>query len=87
MTLRVNTDIVPTQTQDGGVLLNRKSGRYYQLNEGAFAVFEEVQAGRDVDEHISALQQTHPQHNDRVAKDVRAIVQNFIDAGIVISHE
>ena len=52
MPLRLRPDIATTATDDGLVLLNERTGRYWQLNSTGADVLHALLAGDDVD-HIA----------------------------------
>ncbi|WP_131736257.1 lasso peptide biosynthesis PqqD family chaperone [Actinomadura roseirufa] len=70
-------------TEHGMVLLDERSGRYWQLNATAATVVRLLMEGAGADAAIKELTRRHASAADRVADDVRALLRSLEDAGMV----
>lgn len=85
MPLRLRPDIATTDTDDGLVLLDERSGRYWQLNSTGADLLHALLAGQDPD-HIARDLVTRyhidPQHAQR---DIAALTEQLHAAKLVAS--
>ncbi|MFC0626469.1 lasso peptide biosynthesis PqqD family chaperone [Kribbella deserti] len=72
-----------TDTGDGMVLLNEKSGQYLTLNRTGATVLQGILDGKTVDELIDSLRTSYPEASDRVADDVGRLMASFEQAGVL----
>ncbi|GLZ31280.1 hypothetical protein Lesp02_34680 [Lentzea sp. NBRC 105346] len=70
------------ETGDGMVLLDERTGRYFQLNTTGVAVLRVLQSGGDP---VSSLVQRYPGAAERIARDVEQVMEALIDRGLVWS--
>ena len=70
------------ETGDGMVLLNERTGRYFQLNNTGVAVLRVLQSGGDP---VSVLVERHPEAADRIARDVGQLMAALVERGLVRS--
>ncbi|KUJ66893.1 hypothetical protein ACZ90_31085 [Streptomyces albus subsp. albus] len=73
--------IALTETAGGAVLLNQRTGQYWQLNATATLIARTFQRGATADEVAAALAARHPAAADRAAADVTAFLAALTDAG------
>lgn len=83
MTIVLARHVSVTDTDSGMVLLDQKSGRYWQLNGTAAAVLRGLAQGREPAEVTRALAQLHPDQADRVAADVAVFLDSLRTAKLV----
>jgi hypothetical protein len=83
--LRLRSDIATTDTDDGLVLLDERSGRYWQLNPIGADVLRALLAGKDSD-HIARDLVTR-YHIDRrhAQSDIAALTEQLHAAKLVTS--
>ncbi|GAA1348392.1 lasso peptide biosynthesis PqqD family chaperone [Saccharothrix algeriensis] len=83
MTFTLARHVSATDTDSGMVLLDQRSGRYWQLNGTAAAVVRGLVDGKRPEDVVRALSQAHPQHAERVASDVSAFLGSLREAKLV----
>lgn len=81
--MRVNANHTVTPTDDGAVILDRRAGEYWQVNRTAAYVLTRIGEGAPESTVVAELQQQHPDHHDNIGEDVRGIVAEFQQAGVV----
>jgi hypothetical protein len=83
MDLRFCADVSMADTEYGAVLLDERSGQYWQLNPtGALAV-RLLLAGSAQSEVATALAGEFQVDEQQAAQDVRALVEQLRSAGLV----
>jgi coenzyme PQQ synthesis protein D (PqqD) len=80
LTLRPTITTVPTE--DGMVLLDEHSGRYFQLNGTGAAITRELLDGTDIEETAARVAERYSVESDRVAADVATLVRTLREAGL-----
>ncbi|MFF4898481.1 lasso peptide biosynthesis PqqD family chaperone [Streptomyces sp. NPDC001068] len=85
MHLHLHPDVVTTETDDGAVLLNLKTGRYFQLNATGSGVLRQLLDGCAPDDIATALADRHKIPSERAENDVRAILDQLSAAGLVVT--
>ncbi|MFC8006837.1 lasso peptide biosynthesis PqqD family chaperone [Streptomyces olivaceus] len=68
------------ETIDGAVLLNRRTGRYWQLNPTAALVLRTLCEDGTPEQAADTLAQQYPAAADRAHDDVQALLQALHDA-------
>ncbi|EMD24179.1 PqqD family peptide modification chaperone [Amycolatopsis azurea] len=85
MTLRLRDDVSLTEAEDGGgVLLNERSGEYWQLNLSGFTTLRMGLA--DADEQIIAhalVPDGAPAGVEQALLDIRELIEELVSAGLV----
>lgn len=81
--MRLSKHVTLTETEDGAVLLNRRSGRYWQLNRSGAVVLRVLLAGGDEDEAAHAVTERYPVDQDRALADVRSLTAELHRARLV----
>ncbi|GAB2714390.1 lasso peptide biosynthesis PqqD family chaperone [Kitasatospora kifunensis] len=69
--------VTATPTGDGMVLLDQRSGKYWQLNATAALVLRALLEGASPEQAAAALTAAHPAAADRAAEDVSALVDRL----------
>ncbi|MFI2611234.1 lasso peptide biosynthesis PqqD family chaperone [Kitasatospora sp. NPDC018619] len=83
MPARLRPDVTLTPTDDGAVLLDERSGRYYQLNRTGLLVLRALLEGRTAEEAAAGLAARHPVTADRARSDVERLHRSLRTAGLV----
>jgi hypothetical protein len=83
MTLRFHQDVSTAETQYGTVLLDQRSGEYWELNPTGALVVRTLMADGDEAAAVTALVERFDIDRDRAEQDVTALVRDLRDAGLV----
>ncbi|MFG2908588.1 lasso peptide biosynthesis PqqD family chaperone [Kitasatospora sp. NPDC048286] len=83
MTVRLRADVTLAPTDDGAVVLDERSGRYFQLNRTGLLILRALLDGRAADEIAADLTARHPVTADRARTDVERLHQDLRAAGLV----
>ncbi|MEU0738347.1 lasso peptide biosynthesis PqqD family chaperone [Streptomyces sp. NPDC006134] len=83
MTLRFGADVSTAQTEYGTVLLDQRSGDYWELNPTGALVVRTLMEGGDRAAAVAALVARFDIDTDRAARDVDALVRDLREAGLV----
>ncbi len=81
LTLRPNVSTVPTD--DGMVLLDERTGRYFQLNGTGAAIARELLDGSDPEKTAARVAERYAVEPARVAADVTALMDALHKAELV----
>jgi hypothetical protein len=79
-TLRLRPYVSATETQSGMVLLDQRTGRYWQLNATASLVLRGLLEGPTTEEAAGWLAARHPEASERSADDVASLVRSLDEA-------
>ncbi|WP_067456370.1 lasso peptide biosynthesis PqqD family chaperone [Actinomadura macra] len=74
-----------TETENGMVLLDERSGRYFQLNGTGATVVRMLGEAATVEDVIARLARDHPAQAERVPADVRALLDSLRSARLITS--
>ncbi|MDT0322272.1 lasso peptide biosynthesis PqqD family chaperone [Streptomyces millisiae] len=77
---RLRPDITACDAADGMVLLDERTGRYWQLNATAAQVLRALLDGRAPEEIASGLAATHEVRPERAAADIAALIDHLATA-------
>ncbi|MER5295698.1 lasso peptide biosynthesis PqqD family chaperone [Streptomyces pharetrae] len=83
MTLRFSDDVSTAETQYGTVLLDQRTGEYWELNPTGALVVRTLMDDGDETAAIAALVARFDIDRDRAEQDVTALVRDLRDAGLV----
>ncbi|WP_158880514.1 lasso peptide biosynthesis PqqD family chaperone [Amycolatopsis anabasis] len=83
MTLRFRADVSIADTEYGTVLLDERSGRYWQLNPTGVLVVRALMDGKSADEAVVALTEEYQVGQTRARQDVTALLHRLCSAGLV----
>ncbi|MFG3409906.1 lasso peptide biosynthesis PqqD family chaperone [Streptomyces sp. NPDC048142] len=83
MKLRNRKHLVVTDTEYGAVLLDTKSGEYWQLNPPGAVIVRTLLDGEGPDEAIRRVTGSFEVESDRAAADVHALIEAMRSAGVV----
>ncbi|MDG9718004.1 lasso peptide biosynthesis PqqD family chaperone [Streptomyces sp. DH24] len=82
MTLRFHTDVSTAETQYGTVLLDQRTGEYWELNPTGALVVRTLMDDGDETAAITALVAQFDIDHDRAEQDVTALVRDLRNAGL-----
>lgn len=83
MTFRFGADVSTAETDYGTVLLDQRSGDYWELNPTGALVVRTLMAGGDEEAAVAALVARFDIGPAQAAQDVDALVRDLRDAGLV----
>ncbi|MFD8826505.1 lasso peptide biosynthesis PqqD family chaperone [Streptomyces sp. NPDC059605] len=83
MKLRNQKHLVVTDTDYGAVLLDSKSGQYWQLNPTGAVIVRTLLDGGGPDEAIRRITAHFEVETERAATDVHALIDAMRSAGVV----
>jgi len=81
--MRLRDDVSVADTDYGQVLLDERTGRYWQLNPTAVIVVRVLLDGGDENAAVSQLTSTCEVDSERARQDVSALVTGLRTAGLV----
>ncbi|MEU7131948.1 lasso peptide biosynthesis PqqD family chaperone [Streptomyces sp. NPDC046261] len=86
MSLALRHDVCATDTEDGMVLLDELTGRYWQLNSTAGLILRTLLDGATPQDTSRRLRATYPQLTaERADSDTAALIKTLRDARLVVS--
>ncbi|GGS36102.1 MULTISPECIES: lasso peptide biosynthesis PqqD family chaperone [Streptomyces] len=83
MKLRNRKHLVVTDTDYGAVLLDTKSGQYWQLNPPGAVIVRTLLDGEGPDEAIRRVTDRFDVETERATTDVHALIEAMRSAGVV----
>ncbi|MEV0370684.1 lasso peptide biosynthesis PqqD family chaperone [Streptomyces sp. NPDC050636] len=83
MPLSLAPHITSARTPGGLVLLNTRTGRYWQLNDTGTLVLEHLLAGGSCTSAAAELRTRHPEAADRVEADTVGLLETLKSAELV----
>ncbi|MFD8542512.1 lasso peptide biosynthesis PqqD family chaperone [Streptomyces sp. NPDC059649] len=81
--MHLHPDVVCTDTDDGTVLLNQRTGRYWQLNTTGAEVLRQLLDGRTPQAIAADLATRHHIDPARAEQDVTAVLTQLRTADLV----
>ncbi|MFF3542310.1 lasso peptide biosynthesis PqqD family chaperone [Streptomyces platensis] len=85
MPVRLHPDVVATDTDDGTVLLNERTGRYWQLNATGGQVLRRLLDGHEATRIAAEVAERHRIDHQRAELDVAAVIEQLRTAQLVIA--
>ncbi|GAO06915.1 hypothetical protein TPA0598_02_01530 [Streptomyces lydicamycinicus] len=85
MPVRLHPDVVSTDTDDGTVLLNERTGRYWQLNATGGQVLRQLLDGHEAPRIAAEVAARHRIALHRAERDVTAVIEQLRTAQLVIA--
>lgn len=86
MSLALRHDVCATDTEDGMVLLDELTGRYWQLNTTARIVLRSLLDGATPQDTAHLLRERYPQLTaERAAVDTAALIDSLRTARLVVT--
>ncbi|MFF5106134.1 lasso peptide biosynthesis PqqD family chaperone [Streptomyces sp. NPDC000134] len=84
MTYILEPDVIATDVEDGVVLLDQRTGRYWQLNRSGAATLRLLLDGNSAEEAARELTRNRPEAAERACTDVRALLASLVKARLVV---
>jgi Coenzyme PQQ synthesis protein D (PqqD) len=85
MTYTLSRDVTAADTDHGVVLLDQRTGRYWQLNDTGALVLRHLLDGGTVASATDGVRRAHPDAGEQADHDVTALVAELRAAGLVTS--
>jgi hypothetical protein len=86
MTVQLSADVTTVDTDEGMVLLDERTGRYWQLNPTGARVLRLLLGGATPHQVAQTLAARHPVSTEQAAADVTALLRRLHAAGLVTGH-
>jgi hypothetical protein len=83
MSLRLPADVCAVDTNDALVLLDQRTGRYFQLNSSGAEVLRALLAGDTTEAAAERLRRGYGVSVERAAADVTGLLASLRSAGLV----
>ena len=81
--MRLRKGVTLTETEDGAVLLDERSGTYWQLNSSGALTLSTLLSGGSDEQASEAVARRYPVDSGRALADVRALVSALRAARLV----
>jgi len=82
-TMTVSPDVRWSRTDDGGLLLDIKTSKYYSLNSVGATIWEGLATGATVDEVACKVREQFGASGDQVQSDLISFVQALEQKGVI----
>lgn len=83
MAVQLRPDVTLTPTDAGAVVLNGRSGRYFQLNRTGLHILQSLLAGHDPAHIATDLATRYPVSADQARTDIDTLHNSLRTAGLV----
>jgi hypothetical protein len=83
MTVTLRPHISTTNTDDGMVLLDERTGRYFQLNFSGALILDALVNGAELQQAARLLTQRYTVTHDRALADVTSLIDHLRTAGLL----
>ena len=83
MTVRLKTDISICPTDHSAVVLNERTGQYWQLNETGANILGALLNGAAAEATADRIASVRPVTRERALADVRSLLDNLAAAGLI----
>ena len=83
MTVRLKTDISLCPTEHSAVVLNERTGQYWQLNETGASILGALLDARTPEDIAGRLADSRTVSRERALTDVRSLVGSLTAAGLI----
>ncbi|MBW4719984.1 lasso peptide biosynthesis PqqD family chaperone [Saccharothrix sp. SC076] len=81
--LRLHRDALSAETDDGVVLLNQRSGHYWQLNQSGVDTLRRLLAGQSADDVAKDFAAAYEIDPARAHQDITAMTDRLLAAGFL----
>ncbi|MET8450811.1 lasso peptide biosynthesis PqqD family chaperone [Streptomyces sp. NPDC005209] len=81
--MRLRADVSLVETDYGKILLDGRTGKYWELNPTGSLVLDELMSGGDLDAVITRLTAEFEVGAERARSDAEALVAALAEAGLV----
>jgi hypothetical protein len=82
MPLRFGTDVCTATTDYGTILLDQRTGQYWELNPTATLIVSTLMAGGDADDATNALVSEFDVSSEQAREDVTALIGELRAGGL-----
>lgn len=79
--MRLRHDIVAVDTEDARVLLDERTGRYFQLNRSGALILDAVLADENAEQRLTEVYAVSP---EQAAADVADLLDRLRSAGLMV---
>jgi hypothetical protein len=83
MNLQLGTDIAFCDTADAAVLLDERTGRYWQLNTSGALILRTLLAGGNIEQAALTLTHTYRVAPETADADVHALIEQLTTAALI----
>jgi coenzyme PQQ synthesis protein D (PqqD) len=83
MTVRMKPDVTVCELEQHTVVLDERSGKYWQLNETGATMLTALLGGATDEEVAARVASVRPVDAEQALADVRALVAGLVDADLV----
>ena len=80
--MRLRTEVVAVDTEDARVLLDERTGHYFQLNRSGALILDAVLADEDAAQRLTEVYAVDP---ERATADVADLLERLRAAGLVVT--
>ncbi|WP_020123202.1 lasso peptide biosynthesis PqqD family chaperone [Streptomyces canus] len=84
MTYTLEPEVIATDVEDGIVLLDQRTGRYFQLNRSGATTLRLLLDGNSPDRAAETLAAGRPAAVGRARVDVSALLESLLKARLVV---
>ncbi|MFF7560607.1 lasso peptide biosynthesis PqqD family chaperone [Streptomyces pseudovenezuelae] len=84
MTYTLEPEVIATDVEDGVVLLDQRTGRYFQLNRSGATTLRLLLDGNSPDRAAETLAAGRSEAAGRARTDVRALLESLLKAKLVV---
>ncbi|SBT89777.1 Coenzyme PQQ synthesis protein D (PqqD) [Streptomyces sp. DI166] len=81
--MRLRADVSLVKTDYGKILLDGRSGKYWELNPTGSLVLDELLSGKDLDAVIARLTAEFEVGPEQARSDAQALVAALVEEGLV----
>jgi hypothetical protein len=81
--MQLRPDVTLTPTGNGAVVLDERSGRYFQLNRTGLHILQSLLDGHDTAEIAADLTTRYPVTTDQARTDIHNLQHSLQTAGLV----
>ncbi|WUH96630.1 lasso peptide biosynthesis PqqD family chaperone [Spirillospora sp. NBC_00431] len=82
--MKLCPDVIVTDTGEGLVLLNERTGRYWSLNGTGRSVLLMLADGATPEQAVESLTRQHPGSAERIASDVEALIESLLQEKVLL---
>lgn len=81
--MRMKADVSLCETDNSAVILNERTGRYWQLNETGAGILRSLLHGATGPEIASRLSEVRPVCREQAVTDIHALLENLAAADLI----
>jgi hypothetical protein len=85
MTFSLAPHVTTTETEHGVVLLDERTGRYWQMNGTGTLVLRSLIEGKTVESVVADLRDRHFVADEQIGRDVEALLDALATAKLTLS--